>query len=835
MKNRAISAPQTQRALRKRPSAFIKVGAALATLGTTLAILPGANAADDYKPDGSSSHTAAASCWEIKQNNPEAPSGAYWLWTPQMSAPAQFYCDQENNGGGWVMIGRGRESWTESYLGRGKAAELHANPDGTDAFSPVQLPAATVDALLGGQKVSDLTGGVRVRRAANAEGTKWQEVTMTRPSAEGWSWTLSAIQNWNDIEFSGDSPLARTIPNTYATVLGQMMKPTPHEHHLYYYATASKQWKMGFSYGWDVSGQNNPTTHLWSPTGHNATPFSQMFVRPQITQAELNLTDYAASGVAGSNRLPLPNSYTAPVHWRTGEQTGTGITGEFNTYVQSITQVGDTVFTGGDFAFVENAQIGERVNQKFLAGYNVHTGELVRSFMPTFDGQIKSIAPMDGNRLVVGGEFTQVNGEDYPGLVILDATTGEIDRSFNFGLEQRISGLTVSVRSVQVHGDYIYVAGKFTHLMDTNTGRETYTKNAGRFIISKNTPDREWKPNFNWTVNGLSVSEDGSTISAAGYFSHVKNTSAWKLAYLNNTNGDQVMPWTWEPSHPLEERDGYQLAVEDAGATVWAAGAEHIVHNYSKANGLRRINSSITLSGGDFQDLHHHNGVIYAACHCGEYLYHGGKTWKSTWNNDTLRDVHTVRLTAAFDANTGEILPEFAPIMRGASGDGVWAQFVDSTGTLWVGGDINSSLGAYGVQKTVGFARFTQRYVNAPAVPGNLEVTSDGVNDQLTWSKVNGRNVSYQILRDNRVIATTTGTTLTLPAEKGARYFVRSVDHFDNYSATLPGVTAQVVAGEVAPAEADPAAQVVPAEEAPVEVLPEALQQEVVLEEQAAN
>ena len=54
--------------------------------------------------DGSSSDKAAASCYEVKQVNPAASSGTYWLYTPQMSGPAQFYCDQETDGGGWVMV-----------------------------------------------------------------------------------------------------------------------------------------------------------------------------------------------------------------------------------------------------------------------------------------------------------------------------------------------------------------------------------------------------------------------------------------------------------------------------------------------------------------------------------------------------------------------------------------------------------------------------------------------------------------------------------------------------------------------------------------------------------
>jgi len=73
-------------------------------------VMPGApaSAATDA-PDGLTQETAAGSCWEVKQNEPEAQIGVYWLVTPQLVAPQQFYCDQTTDGGGWVLIGRGRE------------------------------------------------------------------------------------------------------------------------------------------------------------------------------------------------------------------------------------------------------------------------------------------------------------------------------------------------------------------------------------------------------------------------------------------------------------------------------------------------------------------------------------------------------------------------------------------------------------------------------------------------------------------------------------------------------------------------------------------------------
>ena len=147
-----------------------------------------------------------------------------------------------------------------------------------------------------------------------------------------------------------------------------------------------------------------------------------MFLRPKVTQNDLaakGLHAYGQQGAPASNRRALPNSYSEKWKWRTSADTGTGKKGEMNTQVEAITEVGGAVFTGGDFAYVESAS-GEKVEQAFLAGYEVGTGELRRSFRPKINGQVKSVEALPNGLLAVGGSFTQVNGEYYNGFVILD-------------------------------------------------------------------------------------------------------------------------------------------------------------------------------------------------------------------------------------------------------------------------------------------------------------------------------------------------------------------------------------------------------------------------------
>ncbi len=181
-----------------------------AAAGVAIALLAAAPAAaTDDEPlvvDGLTEATAAASCWEIVQRDPDAESGVYWIVTPELGAPERFYCDQESDGGGWVLIGRGRQGWSVSSLGTGTPVQVRGVIDGPDAFTPRQLSSDIVDGLVNGQAINELTDGIRLVRATTADGSTRQDVRFRFANTHtGWTWQFESEERVTGISIDGTS------------------------------------------------------------------------------------------------------------------------------------------------------------------------------------------------------------------------------------------------------------------------------------------------------------------------------------------------------------------------------------------------------------------------------------------------------------------------------------------------------------------------------------------------------------------------------------------------------------------------------------------------------
>lgn len=740
-----------------------------------------AAAAEATLRDGSTSALAAPSCWAIKQQVPDSQSGTYWLYTASMRAPEQFACDMVTDGGGWVLVGRGRENWRMEYEGVGTTAQVRADVTGPAAFNARQLSSSVIDDLLDGQRVDALQDGIRLRRATTTDGTAWQEVRFNIANRDRWAWTFAAEHRVTQLSFDGAAAPAGQQTSNFGTNNALRRVQTTD--------SAQQNYTRGFAFGTSTTGSNSANSYVWSagPSVGSARPFTQVWLRPRVTSTGFQAVE--DQGLPAQEQVALAQTRATPSAWGVTGLATSG--GELRTEVQAFAQIGDTMYVGGNFRYVQRDSSGSgRVEQPFLAAFDVDTGEWRQDFRPVLNDQVKALVALPDGSLAVGGEFSTVNGSTLAGVAMLDAQTGTAVQGRQLRMENRLTSGILSVRSLKVDSGRLYIGGAFTHLAkdaaNIPPSQFAYARGAARVPLDTFVPDRQWNPNFNGTVNEVDPSPVGDRVYAAGYFSQSGSAAAPKGAAVSTATGAALVPWT--PT--FSSTANFQFTVSEAGERVWLGGSEHSFFAYGRDD-LSLQNGNITRAGGDFQTSVAAPEAVYAGCHCGDFSYQDTYTWPTVGTNWTQAD--KIGIVGAWDRETGHYLPEFDPIVNTRGGYGAWASAIDDRGRLWLGGSYDRATMTTGSSQWVGgFVRFDQRDAQAPTTPADLTVTpsADGEELTLSWpasSDDRAGGVQYDVVLDDRVLLTTSDRSVTVPTpEQPSRWFVRGVDQAGNASATTP-------------------------------------------------
>ncbi|MFV0257875.1 MAG: hypothetical protein ACK5PP_05440 [Acidimicrobiales bacterium] len=334
-----------------------------------------------------------------------------------------------------------------------------------------------------------------------------------------------------------------------------------------------------------------------------------------------------------------------------------------NAGVAVMETIGNRVYVGGKFTSVtRNGNVHD--DQSYLAAFDATTGEYLASFDPQVDGPVNAMAVYDG-KLLIGGQFSNVDGQNRPAMALLDPATGR-RAELPFGV---YGGNPANVRDFAIEGQYLYAIGSFNQA--TASGQASPVGNVVRFNTQNTTVDTGWRASITGSGWGIATDPANGRVYFAAF-------QAGGFIAVNDGNGAAVQVGTGTSLF-----NPYDVVVHQG--KIWVGGSNHLLVVLDAAtmrvisqHGTGRVGQGNPWNGGDFQTLEAIGNRVYAGCHCNYEEYRVGENVR-----------RPISFLLAYDATTTDLIPSFDPHMLADSGP--WAITEGPGGCVWTAGEIRKS------------------------------------------------------------------------------------------------------------------------------------------------
>lgn len=293
----------------------------------------------------------------------------------------------------------------------------------------------------------------------------------------------------------------------------------------------------------------------------------------------------------------------------------------------------------------------------------------------TREGEVKALARLPDGRVVVGGDFTRVQGVPRNNLACLNP-----DGSLNASWRADVDG---EVRTLAVHQGYVYVGGDFSVIAGVARSCLARLDSAGHV-------DPSWNPNprtdddENWygtSINAMVM--EGAHGYFGGMFENMGGVAVTNLARISLT-GTGTVDSVWMPN-PVNTMYSYA----SISALALGAGSLYVAGDFDYIGEcFQAVVAKVSLEGTGVADPYWCPSILVKTCCCmtdgdvnalavdNGMLYVGG--YFSSVNSQPR--THLARLTMG---DYGAVLDDsFAPELDGS----VSCLLVDATG-IYVGGE----------------------------------------------------------------------------------------------------------------------------------------------------
>lgn len=270
---------------------------------------------------------------------------------------------------------------------------------------------------------------------------------------------------------------------------------------------------------------------------------------------------------------------------------------------------GNTVYVGGEFTEAQPAGAAAGVgvvSRSNVLAYNLSTGELINSFAPVLNGQVRGLAVSpDGSRVYIVGNFTTVNGEKHNRIAALEAATGAPVAGFAPSLNSGALGIAVTPSAV-------YFGGQFTSVNGTGRTRAAAVNpNTGALL--------PWAPVISdYQVRAMVVSPDRSKVVLGGSFTSINGQTrpGRGLGAVDAVTGVSV---SWDTGK-LIQNGGKDAAIFSLSGDTSGVFATGYVYG-SLADGNLEGSVYMDWNGGALKWLEDCHGDSYSIAARGDVVY----------------------------------------------------------------------------------------------------------------------------------------------------------------------------------------------------------------------